>query len=159
MVAIEERVHPTPFRTRKLSSPSPMILHNVMWESRPLPKIVRRPPLLLSARGGLFLCSSPCWRTVGYERFLALHVILIVPGTAGDFFVLVEKLAGRETFLEKGSPAPCPTLPKIFAGGPAQGWKVCGAAGLGVSLGKAVALRGRKLWLSGAESRRAGALS
>ncbi|MCI7507392.1 hypothetical protein, partial [Desulfovibrio piger] len=52
---------------------------------------------------------------------LALHVFLIVPGTAGDFFVLVEKLAGRETFLEKGSPSPCPTLPKTFTGGPAQG--------------------------------------
>ncbi|MBR2610451.1 hypothetical protein, partial [Desulfovibrio sp.] len=78
-------------------------------------------PLLLSARGGLFLCSSPCWRTVGYERFLALHVILIVPGTSRGFFVLVEKLAGRETFLEKGSPSPCPTLPKTFAGGPVQG--------------------------------------
>ena len=25
---------------------------------------------------------------MGYERFLALHVILIVPGPAGDFFVL-----------------------------------------------------------------------
>ena len=44
LVAIEERVHPTPFRTRKLSSPSPMILHNVMWESRPPPKIVRKAP-------------------------------------------------------------------------------------------------------------------
>ena len=59
--------------------------------------------------------------TARYERFLALHVILIVPGTAGDFFVLVEKFAERETFLEKGSPSPCPTLPKTFTGGPAQG--------------------------------------
>ena len=51
LVAIEERVHPTPFRTRKLSSPSPMILHNVMWESRPLPKIARKPLAAPSARG------------------------------------------------------------------------------------------------------------
>ena len=71
----------------------------------------------------------------------------------------MEKLAGRETFLEKGSPSPCPTLPKTFVDGPAQGWKFFGEAGLAVSLGKAVALRGRKLWLSGAESRPAGALS
>ena len=67
----------------------------------------------------------PLWgATARYERFLALHVILIVPGTAGDFFVLVEKFAGRETFLEKGSPSPCPTLPKTFVGESAQGWKV-----------------------------------
>ena len=30
-----------------------------------------------------------------------------------------ENVAGRETFLEKGPPSPCPTLPKTFAGGPA----------------------------------------
>ena len=40
---MEERVHPIPFRTRKLSSPSPMILHISMWESRSTP--------------GLFLCA------------------------------------------------------------------------------------------------------
>ena len=146
MVAIEERVHPTPFRTRKLSSPSPMILHNVMWESRPLPKIVRDPLAAQSARGSFL---SPLRR--GFFCF--------GDGRQAPGDLKREQLAGRETFLEKGSPSPCPTLPKIFAGGPAQGWKVCGAAGLGVSLGKAVALRGRKLWLSGAESRRAGALS
>ena len=113
----------------------------------------------LTARG-VFFYAFPLWgATARYERFLALHVILIVPGTSRGFFVLVEKLAGRETFLEKGSPSPYPSLPKTFVGESAQGWKVRGAAGLGVSLGKAVALRGRKLWLSGAESRPAGALS
>ena len=61
LVAIEERVHPTPFRTRKLSSPSPMILHNVMWESRPLPKIVRDPLAAHSARGSfLSPVSASC---------------------------------------------------------------------------------------------------
>ena len=76
LVAIEERVHPTPFRTRKLSSPSPMILHNVMWESRPLPKIARKPLAAQSARGFLFLRLRCClllegegepfgWRTKG----------------------------------------------------------------------------------------------
>ena len=32
-----------------------MILHNVMWESRPLPKIVRDPLAALSARGSFFM--------------------------------------------------------------------------------------------------------
>ena len=32
-----------------------MILHNVMWESRPLPKIVRDPLAALSARGSFFV--------------------------------------------------------------------------------------------------------
>ena len=52
--------------------------------------------------------------TVSYERFLALHVILIVPATAGDFFVLVEKLAGRETFWEKGFPPRAPPFQKLL---------------------------------------------
>ncbi|WP_304040088.1 hypothetical protein, partial [Desulfovibrio piger] len=34
-----------------------------------------------------------------------------------------EKLAGRETFLEKDSPSPRPSLPKTFAGGAVRGWK------------------------------------
>ena len=86
LVAIEERVHPTPFRTRKLSSPSPMILHNVMWESRPLPKIVRRPPCC-SQREGVFFYALPLvGATARSKRFLALHVILIVPGTSRGFF-------------------------------------------------------------------------
>ncbi len=34
-----------------------------------------------------------------------------------------EKLAGRETFLEKGSPSPRPSLPKTFAAGSVRGWK------------------------------------
>ena len=75
---------------------------------------------------------------MSYERFLALHVILIVPATAGDFFVLVEKFAGRESFLEKGSPSPYPSLPKTFAGESAQGWKVRGVAGMTVTLGKTI---------------------
>ena len=60
------------------------------------------------------------------------------PVPAGDFLVLEEKLAGRETFLEKGSPSPCPSLPKTFVGESAQGWKVRGAAGLAVTLGKTI---------------------
>ena len=85
-----------------------------MWESRPLPKIVRRPPCC-SQREGVFFVFFCLWGvTARYERFLALHVILIVPGTRRGFFVLVEKLAGRETFLEKGSPFP-PQTPPILS--------------------------------------------
>ena len=89
--------------------------------------------------------------TARYERFLALHVILIVPGTAGDFFVLVEKFAGRETFLEKGSPSPCPSLPKTFAGEPARmeslrrGRAGCVIGqGRGIARPEAVAIRRRE---------------
>ena len=51
---MEERVHPIPFRTRKLSSPSPMILHNVMGESRPLSTLAPKPLAATSARGFVF---------------------------------------------------------------------------------------------------------
>ena len=57
----------------------------------------------LTARGGLFL--SPLRR--GF----------FVWETPGD--LKKEKLAGRETFLEKGSPSPRPSLPKTFAARPA----------------------------------------
>ena len=78
LTAMEERVHPIPFRTRKLSSPSPMILHNVMWESRPLPTIAAKPPAA-PERGGLLLCphhaelralpgSCRCWQRDRRDR-------------------------------------------------------------------------------------------
>ena len=53
LAAMEERVHPIPFRTWQLSSPSPMILHIFMWESRPLSTIL--PPLSRQPREGIFL--------------------------------------------------------------------------------------------------------
>lgn len=37
---MEEGVHPIPFRTRKLSPPSPMILRTLAWESRPMPALI-----------------------------------------------------------------------------------------------------------------------
>ena len=58
---MEERVHPIPFRTRKLSSPSPMILHNVMWESRPLSTIAPKPLAAASARGFAFYTPFACF--------------------------------------------------------------------------------------------------
>ena len=88
LVAIEERVHPTPFRTRKLSSPSPMILHNVMWESRPLPKIVRDPLAAHSARGSfLSPVSASCvlagaW-TGRYLLVLACIPLRLLPDACG----------------------------------------------------------------------------
>ena len=36
---MERWVHPVPFRTRKLSTSSPMILHIYVWESRPTPAL------------------------------------------------------------------------------------------------------------------------
>ena len=36
---MEERVHPIPFRTRQLSSPSSMILRPLTWESRTTPRL------------------------------------------------------------------------------------------------------------------------
>ena len=153
MVAIEERVHPTPFRTRKLSSPSPMILHNVMWESRPLPKVVRDPLAALSARGSFFVPAPPgiflFWGRDGlnYRQCSSLFLIPVLQQESSAWWesgrgchlsrrtlcgkggrrmpgdLKREKLAERETFLEKGSPSPRPSLPKTFAGGAVRGWK------------------------------------
>ena len=61
----------------------------------------------LTARGGLFL--SPLRR-----GFFCLGDGRQAPGDLKR-----EQLAGRETFLEKGSPSPRPSLPKTFVGGPA----------------------------------------
>ena len=61
----------------------------------------------LTARGGLFL--SPLRR--GFFCF--------GDGRQAPEDVKREKLAERETFLEKGSPSPRPSLPKTFAAGPA----------------------------------------
>ena len=38
-MSIEKWVHPIPFRTRKLSASSPMILRIFTWESRPMPRL------------------------------------------------------------------------------------------------------------------------
>ena len=65
---------------------------------------------------------------------------------------LGENVAGRETFWEKGSPSPCPTLPKTFAGGPAaaepaQRWESPRKEGVMSWHGKKL-----NLWLSGVET-------
>ena len=81
-----------------------------MWESRPLPKIVRDPLAALSARGSFFVPAPP-------------GIFLFWGRQAGPGDLKREKLAGRKTFLEKGSPSPRPSLPKTFAGESVRGWK------------------------------------
>ena len=51
---MEKRVHPIPFRTRKLSASSPMILHIFMWESRPVPGVIYRTASVSDTRRRLF---------------------------------------------------------------------------------------------------------
>ena len=80
-----------------------------MWESRPLPKIVRDPLAAHSARGSFFVPAPP-------------GIFLFGDGRQTPEDLKGEKLAGRETFLEKGPPSPHPSLPKTFAGRPVQGF-------------------------------------
>ena len=58
---MEERVHPIPFRTRQLSSPSSMILHILVWESRTVPRLYFEGP---PVQAGLFSCSDSPLPTV-----------------------------------------------------------------------------------------------
>ena len=95
-----------------------------MWESRPLPKIVRDPLAALSARGSFFIPAPPGIFCLGDAR-----------QTPGD--LKKEKLTERETFLEKGSPSPRPSLPKTFAAGSVRGWESLPKAGM-VSLPEAL---------------------
>ena len=55
LVSIEKRVYPIPFRTRQSSSSSPMILHTLVWESRPMPRF----SLGRSSSDGLSSFKSP----------------------------------------------------------------------------------------------------
>ena len=78
---MEERVHPIPFRTRKLSSPSPMILHNVMWESRPLSTIAPKPLAATSARGFVFYPPlAPSFRPFPFLPTPPLALWSLFPG-------------------------------------------------------------------------------
>ena len=53
---MEERVHPIPFRTRQLSSPSSMILRILTWESRTTPRLLSKGRLHYGAFP--FLCPQ-----------------------------------------------------------------------------------------------------
>ena len=87
-----------------------------MWESRPLPKIVRDPLAAHSARGSFFVLF-PLWgATARYERFLALHVILIVPGTSRGFFCFGGKVWREgEPFWKKVLPPRAPPFQKLLS--------------------------------------------
>lgn len=54
---MEERVHPIPFRTRQLSSPSSMILRTLTWESRTTPRLYFQRAVL--SRTALCFCPKP----------------------------------------------------------------------------------------------------
>ena len=118
MVAIEERVHPTPFRTRKLSSPSPMILHNVMWESRPLPKIVRRPPCS-SQREGVFFCTLfPVGRRGALRKLSRPACDFDRPRyQPGIFLFWWKSLRGGKPFWKKVLPPRAPPFQKLLSMG------------------------------------------
>ena len=56
---MEERVHPIPFRTRQLSSPSSMILRTLTWESRTTPRLYFQKPFRLAREGFCFVRRQP----------------------------------------------------------------------------------------------------
>ena len=56
---MEERVHPIPFRTRQLSSPSSMILRTLTWESRTTPRLYFQKPFRLAREGFCFARRQP----------------------------------------------------------------------------------------------------
>ena len=104
-----------------------------MWESRPLPKIVRDPLAAHSARGSFFVPAPPGIFCLGDAR-----------QTPGD--LKREKLAGRKTFLEKGSPSPpsCSplSLPKIFIRRRRRIWWPADSAAAGTINGQGCVLSG-----------------
>lgn len=56
---MEERVHPIPFRTRQLSSPSSMILRTLTWESRTTPRLYFQKPFRFAREGFCFARRQP----------------------------------------------------------------------------------------------------
>ena len=56
---MEERVHPIPFRTRQLSSPSSMILRTLTWESRTTPRLYFQKPFRFAREGFCFAQRQP----------------------------------------------------------------------------------------------------
>ena len=86
-----------------------MILHNVMWESRPLPKIVRDPLAALSARGSFFMLF-PLLAHGRLRKISRPACYSVVPGTTGDFFVGKEELGGLERTTKGARNSFCPTV-------------------------------------------------
>ncbi len=61
LAPIERRVHPAPFRTRKLSASSPMILHIYVWEGRP-------GPTLFATQKRFEILSRSAFAALGMQR-------------------------------------------------------------------------------------------
>lgn len=83
-----------------------------MWESRPLPKIVRDPLAAHSARGSFFVPAPSGIFLFGDGR-----------QTPGD--VKTGKACGEENLLGKRFSSPHPPLPKTFAGESAFCQRLC----------------------------------
>ena len=81
---MEERVHPIPFRTRQLSSPSSMILRILTWESRTTPRLLSKGRLHYGAFP--FLCPQPS--SISGENPSPLHLLPIpfFPFFSSSFF-------------------------------------------------------------------------
>ena len=89
---MEERVHPIPFRTRQLSSPSSMILRILTWESRTTPRLyfqravfVRRPVVFLPCRHSRIPSAIPNQAPSPFPVFL-LSLALPPPRLPSRFF-------------------------------------------------------------------------
>ena len=73
-MSIEKRVHPIPFRTRKLSASSPMILRIFTWESRPMPRLSLERLLfrsLSSFKGCSHRAALFCFRAGDFPAFFS----------------------------------------------------------------------------------------
>ena len=68
---MERRVHPVPFRTRKLSASSPMILHIHVWERRPGPTILTKASRSQKA-GGFYFTPHTTPRPSIFSQFRRL---------------------------------------------------------------------------------------
>lgn len=92
---MEERVHPIPFRTRQLSSPSSMILRILTWESRTTPRLyfqravfVRRPVVFLSCRHSRIPSAIPNQAILPLPPFFSSASPSLLPGFPPAFFQL-----------------------------------------------------------------------
>ena len=110
-MSIEKRVHPIPFRTRKLSASSPMILRIFTWESRPMPRLSLERLLFRSLssfkgcshRAALFLFHSRRFPPAFFFRcvcYLSMFVVFrIVDGMTGEAEFLPQAGDGKRSFL------------------------------------------------------------
>ena len=83
---MEERVHPIPFRTRKLSASSPMILRIFTWESRPMPRLSLERLLFRSLSSFKALCIVMRLYVSCCRMVLSRGGRVAVPGSGTNFF-------------------------------------------------------------------------